>query len=159
MENYSSSEIFADKPVVYGSFGQRLVAAIIDGVILAIANGIINRLMGHSVTYNMYEGGSTWYTHYYSSPGGLINLVINWLYFALQESSPYQATLGKRAMGLVVTSTSGQRISFMNATGRYFGKIISTIIIFIGYFMMLWDDKNQTLHDKMASTLVVKKQL
>jgi uncharacterized RDD family membrane protein YckC len=79
-----------------------------------------------------------------------------WIYFALQESSSAQATLGKRALGLKVTSVEGGRISLGQATGRYFGHIISSIILLIGYFMMLWDDKKQTLHDKMADTLVIK---
>jgi uncharacterized RDD family membrane protein YckC len=59
-------------------------------------------------------------------------------------------------LGLKVTTTNGERISFGQATGRHFGKYISTIILFIGYLMMIWDDKKQTLHDKMANTLVVK---
>jgi len=72
------------------------------------------------------------------------------------HSSSWQATLGKRALGLKVTGMNGQRITFINATGRYFASYISTIILLIGYLMMLWDDKNQTLHDKLAKTLVVK---
>jgi uncharacterized RDD family membrane protein YckC len=51
---------------------------------------------------------------------------------------------------------NGHRISFANASGRFFGKYVSAIILLIGYLMMLWDDKKQTLHDKMAGTLVVK---
>ena len=75
---------------------------------------------------------------------------------ALQESGPNQATLGKKALGLKVTSLTGDRISFGQATGRFFGKYVSAIILFIGYLMMIWDDRKQTLHDKMAGTLVVK---
>ncbi len=71
------------------------------------------------------------------------------------ESGGRQATVGKMAMRIKVTDLYGQRISFLNATGRYFGKIISGAILLIGYFMMLWDDKNQTLHDRMAGTLVI----
>jgi uncharacterized RDD family membrane protein YckC len=74
------------------------------------------------------------------------------------ESGKQQATVGKMALGLKVTDLNGQRISLGRATGRHFGKWVSTIILFFGYFMMLWDEKNQTLHDKMAGTLVVKKQ-
>jgi uncharacterized RDD family membrane protein YckC len=86
----------------------------------------------------------------------LVSLVISWLYYALQESGSNQATIGKKAMGLVVTTTNGERISFGQATGRHFGKYISALILFIGYLMVLWDDKKQSLHDKMADTLVIK---
>lgn len=69
------------------------------------------------------------------------------------------ATLGKKALGIKVTDMYGERITFAQATGRHFGKIISTVILFIGYFMMLWDDRSQTLHDKIAGTLVVEKTI
>ena len=77
---------------------------------------------------------------------------------ALLESGAKQATLGKRAMGIKVTDVNGNRISFGQATGRHFGKWISSIILLIGYLMMLWDERKQTLHDKMAGTLVVKRE-
>ncbi|MFL5787148.1 MAG: RDD family protein, partial [Flavisolibacter sp.] len=86
----------------------------------------------------------------------IINLIISWLYYAIQESGASQATFGKKSVGIKVTNIEGQPITFGQATGRYFGKIISLLTLFIGYLMMLWDEKKQTLHDKMASTLVVK---
>ena len=52
---------------------------------------------------------------------------------------------------------NGERISFGKATGRYFGKIVSSIILGIGYLMVIWSDKKQALHDQMAGTLVLKK--
>lgn len=83
-------------------------------------------------------------------------LAIGWLYFALMESSKYQATLGKMALSMKVTDESGKRISFGRATGRHFAKFLSTIIILIGYLMIVWNKKKQGLHDKLAHTLVVK---
>lgn len=72
------------------------------------------------------------------------------------ESGKNQATIGKMALSIKVTQLDGGRICFGKATGRYFGKIISAIVLFIGYFAMLWDEKSQTFHDMMAKTLVVK---
>jgi uncharacterized RDD family membrane protein YckC len=88
--------------------------------------------------------------------GSLLSIVLGWIYFAGMESGSGQATVGKKAMGLKVTDSNGHRIGFGQATGRHFGRYISAIILCIGYLMMLWDDKKQTLHDKMAGTLVVK---
>ena len=90
---------------------------------------------------------------------GLIVVVaiLGWLYFALMESSKTQATLGKMALGLKVTDLEGNRISFGRATGRYFGKIISGMIIYIGYILAGLTEKKQALHDIMASCLVVRK--
>jgi uncharacterized RDD family membrane protein YckC len=85
----------------------------------------------------------------------LTGLVIGWLYFALQESSAAQATLGKRAMALKVTDDYGRRIGFGRASGRFFGKIISGVILFIGYALAGWTARKQALHDMLAGTLVV----
>ncbi len=87
----------------------------------------------------------------------LAGLVIGWLYFAVQESSESQATIGKKAMGIVVTDLDGRRLTFMNATGRYFGKIPSAIFL-IGYIMALFTEKKQALHDILAGTLVVERE-
>ncbi len=154
-ENYSS-QIFTERPIVYATFWERVGAALIDAIILGIANAVVNYALGNSMGYTGHDYQS-WFVRYYSNPATFINLGTNWLYYALQESSAAQATIGKRAVGMVVTSVDGNRISFVNATGRYFGKILSTLILFIGYLMMTWDDKKQTLHDKMAGTLVVKR--
>ena len=81
---------------------------------------------------------------------------MNWLYYASMESSSAQATLGKMAVGVKVTDDSGARIGSGCATGRYFGKIVSALILLVGYMMAGWTEKKQVLHDMMAGTLVVK---
>ncbi|MDQ3392916.1 MAG: RDD family protein [Bacteroidota bacterium] len=87
----------------------------------------------------------------------LFTLVLSWLYFAFMESSPRQATLGKLAVGIIVTDLQGNRISFLQASGRFFSKIISAMILYIGYIMAAFTEKKQALHDMIASTLVLKK--
>jgi uncharacterized RDD family membrane protein YckC len=84
-------------------------------------------------------------------------MILNWLYYAIFESSSWQATLGKKALGLEVTDLAGNRISFGRATGRFFAKIISTLILFIGYIMAGFTEKKQALHDILAGTLVIRK--
>lgn len=86
-----------------------------------------------------------------------ISTLINWLYFALMESSGRQATLGKMALGIVVTDLNGDKIGFGRATGRYFAKILSGLILFIGFIMVAFTQKKQGLHDMIAGTLVVKR--
>ena len=135
--NTAETILFPEVPAVYGSFWERFGAAFIDGLILLLPNLAFQYLLGR----------------YQSFP---VNLIIGWLYMALQESGPAQATIGKKALGLKVTTLSGDRVSFGQATGRHFGKWVSTIILLIGYLMMIWDERKQTLHDKMAGTLVVK---
>ena len=86
----------------------------------------------------------------------IVGFVIQWLYFAFFESGGWQATPGKRLMGLRVTDLAGKRISFARATGRWFSKILSYLILCIGYFMVGVTDKKQGLHDKIADTLVLR---
>lgn len=87
----------------------------------------------------------------------ILSIIIQWLYFALMEASSHQATLGKMAIGLYVTDLEGNRISFGKATGRYFGKIISGLILNIGYILAGVTEKKQALHDMMAGCLVLRK--
>ncbi|WP_310877075.1 RDD family protein [Priestia megaterium] len=88
----------------------------------------------------------------------LIIIAGSFLYFALMESSKWQATVGKKAVGLKVTDMNGRRISFGRATGRYFSKIVSGLAFYIGYIMASFTEKKQGLHDIMTSCLVLKEQ-
>ena len=127
----------------YAGFWRRFVAVLIDGLIVSIV------LIPLALVFNDPDQQRTIY-----SP---ISTVVNWLYFALMESSARQATLGKMALGIVVTDLEGNRIGFGRATGRYFAKILSALILLIGFIMAAFTAKKQALHDMIASTLVVKK--
>jgi len=74
------------------------------------------------------------------------------------ESSARQATLGKMAVGIVVTDERGARISFGRATGRFFAKFLSMLILYVGYLMAAFTEKKQGLHDVLAGTLVVRRR-
>ncbi len=85
-------------------------------------------------------------------------LILIWaLYYGFTESSQYQATVGKQIMGLKVTNYNGEKISFMNAVGRFLGQFISLIPLCIGFFMIGWTTKKQGIHDYLAKCLVIRK--
>ncbi|MCL6512991.1 MAG: RDD family protein [Alicyclobacillus sp.] len=84
-----------------------------------------------------------------------VGIIGPWIYYAVFESSPWQATLGKRALGIRVCDMEGRRLSFGRATGRYFAKIISALVLWIGYLMAGWTKRKQALHDMIAECLVV----
>ncbi|MCD6310127.1 MAG: RDD family protein [Candidatus Eremiobacteraeota bacterium] len=86
----------------------------------------------------------------------LLMVAIVWLYFALMESSKWQATIGKRIFSIIVTDYHGKRISFPRATGRYFGKILSNATLLIGYVIAGFTTRKQALHDFIAGTIVIK---
>jgi uncharacterized RDD family membrane protein YckC len=85
-------------------------------------------------------------------------LVITWLYWAIMESSSRQSTVGKNLMGIVVTNSKGNRISFGKATLRYFGKIASVLPVLAGLLMIGFTAKKQGLHDLISGSLVVTKR-
>ena len=86
----------------------------------------------------------------------IAGFVIHWLYFACFESGGWQATPGKRLMGLRVTDLAGKRISFARAAGRWLSKILSSSILYIGFILVGLTDKKQGLHDKIVDTLVLR---
>lgn len=87
----------------------------------------------------------------------LLLLAFIWLYYALMESSPTQATLGKMTLGLKVTDLNGERISFARASGRFFAKLVSSLLLCIGYLMVGFTSKKQGLHDILSGCLVLNK--
>ena len=87
-----------------------------------------------------------------------VSLLLTWLYHALMESSEWQATLGKKVLGLVVTDMAGRRVSFGRATGRHFAKIITNMVpAFIGYIMAGFTERKQAMHDMIAGCLVLRR--
>jgi uncharacterized RDD family membrane protein YckC len=151
------------RPAAYAGFWLRFVAWFIDRIVLQFAGSIITLPFATSMGIREFMR-----THP-SSPEDfiplfenmrkffLIILVLEWLYYALLESSAWQATLGKKALGLEVTDLAGARITFGRATGRYFARYISFFTIGIGYIMAGFTAKKQALHDMIAGTLVIRK--
>jgi len=137
---------------IYAGFWKRFAAFLIDAIILAVVAAILR--LAIAVPLGLSRGTRFGALVVFTLPVGII---VNWLYYSLMESSALQATVGKMALNIKVTDATGKRISFGRATGRYFGKIVSTIAIFIGYIMIGFTKKKQGLHDMMADTLVVNK--
>lgn len=92
-----------------------------------------------------------------SSAAIFLSGVIALLYWTIMESSKYQATIGKLALGLKVTDMDGNSLDFVKALVRNLCKILSGMIMGIGYIIAGFTEKKQGLHDIIANTLVVKK--
>jgi uncharacterized RDD family membrane protein YckC len=144
---------------VYGGFWIRVVAYLIDAILLGVVGGVIGAVLGIGFGMGAQLDPETLNEAMLGAQliSLAINLVMGWLYYALMESSANQGTLGKMALGLVVSDMQGNRISFGRATGRYFAKILSSLILLIGYIMIAFTERKQGLHDLIVSTLVTKK--
>jgi len=149
------------RPVHYAGFWRRVVAHIIDGLVFT---PLLLVFLGTSGLFGAILAPGGDHEGFATAVFGLGILVFilgllvgTWLYSTLMESSRYQATLGKMALGIIVTDLNGSRISFARANGRYFGKWVSGMMLNIGYFMAGFTEKKQALHDMLAGTLVVMK--
>ena len=145
---------YATPTATYAGFWLRFVAAIADGLLLMIINLPIGFCIGFGWSLGMGSSPESRASMFLVVR--LVSVLISWLYFALQESGPQQATPGKSMLGIQVTDLNGQRITFARATGRHFGKIISAMILLIGYIMAGFTERKQALHDIMAGCLVIK---
>jgi uncharacterized RDD family membrane protein YckC len=152
----------------YAGFWKRLLAYILDAIVLYIPNLLIMQALGGGAAEATLQqailaaGGNpelmvAAYGQYYETMRLAIVLtsLLAWLYFAWCESSAWQATPGKLAMGLRVTDLNGRRISFPRALGRYAAKLLSAMTLLIGFLMIAWTGRKQGLHDLLAGTLVL----
>jgi uncharacterized RDD family membrane protein YckC len=122
-------------PLLAG-FWRRFAAFLIDGLIVSVVVG--------ALTLGLNEVG----------------YLIGWLgglaYYVILEGGRAGQTVGKIALGIRVSDpTTGGSIGYGRATIRYFGRILSALPLYLGYFWMLWDRRNQTWHDKLANDVVV----
>lgn len=147
-ESYLSTE--------YAGFLVRLVAAIIDSVIIMASVVVFGGAIMILILLSSFNSilGADLYLLCITFIGALM---VVWLYYAWFESSRYMGTPGKMLVGIIVTDLNGERISFEKATLRLLCKTILNQFFYIGSFFILISDKKQGLYDMIASTLVVKK--
>lgn len=160
----SSARVAWGVATAYAGFWRRFAANLIDGLILLIVTFVLFFvflvLMGAILGSAGVNLGDDQLDQLGNSPFSRLLfyslfLIVAWLYYAFQESSRRQATLGKRAIGIRVTDLAGNRISFGRATGRYFARYLSSMFFGIGFIMAGLTRRKQALHDKIADTLVI----
>ncbi|MBI1803061.1 MAG: RDD family protein [Ignavibacteriae bacterium] len=154
------------RPVSYAGFWKRFFAWIIDHILL----GVVELFIFIPFIGMMGLGTLGWHRDDFEEPSleflvALVSayiaavglaLLASWLYYALMESKK-GATLGKMALGIMVTDMHGNPISFGRASGRYFAKIVSNITLGIGFIIAGFTQQKQALHDILAGCLVVNK--
>jgi uncharacterized RDD family membrane protein YckC len=87
-----------------------------------------------------------------------IALVVLMLYWILADASRYQGSLGKRVLGLKVADKRGGRLTLAAAAGRNLLKILSAVLLLVGFMMAGWTRRKQALHDKLTDSYVVAEQ-
>jgi uncharacterized RDD family membrane protein YckC len=118
------------------NFGERLVAALIDGVGLFVIQLVLGAIVGGT--------------------GRGLGVLVSLGYYTYFEGSPSGQTFGKKVMNIrVIDTSSGASIGYGRAAIRWLVRIVSALACLIGYFWMLWDKEKQTWHDKVAGCYVV----
>lgn len=149
--------------VEYGGFWIRFVAALIDGIILTVIGSIVQfAVLGSLLVVPRVQPGMNPEDALGAMMGMLgIVWVINTAIGCSYETffiARLSATPGKMALGLKVLRPDGSRVGAGRAAGRYFAKILSAMILLIGYIMAGFDSQKRALHDMICDTRVVKSQ-
>ncbi len=145
--------------VVLAGFWKRAAAYFIDYFIVSIIGGIAGALLGGGMEFLLDLDATPGQPGYLLIQGVsfLLGLVIGATYFGWFHASPQQATPGKMAIGIKVVRGDGERITFLRGIGRYFGFLLSSLILCIGFIMAAFTARKQALHDLISDTLVVDK--
>lgn len=139
----------------YGGFWQRLAALLIDGVLIGVVTSIIMAIVQRLLwTAALSEDAKLAWVLLAIA---VTTLLLPLAYFAALEAGPWQATLGKRAMGLAVSDETGGRIGWGKSIGRNISKLFISnfVTLGIGSLIAAFTDRKQALHDMIAGTVVV----
>ena len=178
-EFVNSRNNLINKNTSYADFGTRLLAYVIDFLIIFFIQSLI--LNPFFISIGMLpdishqakeilellkdtspEGIEALQEAYmnltktYFIPVFLVDMAVQGAYFIFMESSAKRGTIGKIAMGLTVTDMEGKQLTPFRAAGRYFSKYLSKFLCYAGYFFLLFTGKKQALHDLIAGTIVLK---
>ncbi|MGO9026592.1 MAG: RDD family protein [Beijerinckiaceae bacterium] len=146
----------------YAGFWIRFVAYLIDAVLLwilcTVIGGVIGAVIGASLKGGSLDASSTSNDTVASVAGGLAVLAMfaaAIVYNVLFVSGSWQATPGKRLLGLHIITASGQRVGGWRAFGRYLCYIVSALPFYIGFMMIGWNKEKKGIHDMICETRVV----
>ncbi len=112
----------------YAGFWVRFFANFIDLILLFVAGGIFNAV---------FSGSGAGSIDSVLGLGTIASFLFSWLYYAFLESGERQGTLGKMALGLVVTNQNQERLTFVQATVRYLARAIPGYVIAVGSMLSL----------------------
>jgi uncharacterized RDD family membrane protein YckC len=161
--------------VRYAGFWVRVVAALVDAIALSIIWWIAELIFPEPLPplpANPDLEALLGYLNSLTSPGKTVAYaLLIWAYFALQESSSAQATVGKRLLGIRVSTEEGARLSLGAATVRTWPIYLPTLASLVGTLLgtmvglialvacvaVAFSDRKQGLHDKMAGALLTRR--
>jgi len=152
--------------IEYAGFLQRFLAEIIDElaaigvlILLGLSLRMLMKVVPAPTEYaNIFQG-------LIISMKGIFELIIFLILLCFQIWNKVYllgrtgGTIGKNALGVKVVKVENMKVIGMGTAllRETIGKSLSAVILNIGYLMILWDKRKQALHDKVANTIVIKK--
>ena len=137
----------------YASFWKRAAAYLVDCFIVTGVSYPIQIIV--TLIFVLLFGNSKAATLMQQLFSLLLSATMFVAYYVWTESTVWQATVGKRIFNLKVTDLNGQRLTFLRSLGRNAGKMLSGLLLGIGFLVCLWTEKRQCLHDLLADCVVV----
>lgn len=141
--------------VRFAGFWIRFAAYIIDAVFVQAGAYVLGMLVGLVMAQAVIMSDQSMELTNVQIIAGLVGLAWAFGYYLVSQASSWQATPGKRILGLRVVREDGRRVGIGLALGRYLAYIVSGIILGIGFLMIGWTDQKKGLHDMICGTRVV----
>jgi uncharacterized RDD family membrane protein YckC len=150
-------------PVKYAGFWRRLTAYFVDSIVLSILYIIVILALGFAINiFREFVLGQAPTQEFETS--GLVSWLAGIAMFLVPAIiiimfwKKYGATPGKMLLGCkIVDATTFQKLSYKQCIIRLIGYYLSAIILFIGYITIIFSKRKQGLHDKLANTIVIKR--
>jgi uncharacterized RDD family membrane protein YckC len=169
MNSYSLEKQSLEEKTRYGGFWIRFAAYLLDSIVLGIPLTIIIVVI-FVISLGSMEGVTdpSFWEQGEITDKQVITLILTYIiamvlavitsvaYFAGMHASSWQATIGKKLLKLKVTDIQGNRITFWRAFGRLMAMVLLSGILYIGYIMIAFTEKKQSLHDLIAGTVVIQ---
>ncbi len=148
--------------VVYGGFWIRVAAKFVDGIILWVVNMVVSMVFTFAFVTAAVKAATTGSDTQAAVKVIILQVILMFIQIALSGIyyvlflGKYGATPGKMACKLKVVRADGSKITYGRAIGRFFGDMLSSLILGIGYIMVGFDSEKRALHDRLCDTRVIK---
>jgi uncharacterized RDD family membrane protein YckC len=144
----SANEAAPQPRVVYVGFWRRLLATIIDWLIVAVVTvPLLAAIYGRQYGVLASEGYAGFWDFMIQALLPVLGVILFWRY--------YGATPGKMAIGAKIADAGGGRPRTARLVVRFVAYLVSALPLFLGFLWIAFDRRKQGWHDKIAGTVVI----
>ena len=138
-----AAHLFMGPNVEYAGWWRRVGAWVIDAMIIGISSNLVTVVLGSTGSVLLVVAGL------------LIGFGATFAYYIILNAVGNR-TIGRKVLGTKVVRDGGGDLTYGLSALRFMSTTVSWVTMFLGILWPLWDDKNQTFHDKIALTVVVR---